>query len=146
MFRLLCLAIVATGFTMTAQADPLDVFGTFLTQKGNSHVTIADCGDSSPCGTVAWIDPASMPDGLTPDAARTKSGKPVLGLLMLEGFERQKKDWRGGTIYDPERDKTFASRLKRLENGDLQVKGCVGPVCQTQVWTEVTAIETSASD
>lgn len=122
---------------MSAQAENgHDVFGVFLTQAQTSTVTIEDCGDGSPCGRVSWIDPNAMAPGQTPEAAMTKAGEPVLGLLMLQGFDQRKKDWRGGTIYDPENDKTYASRLKRLGDGRLEVKGCVGPICQTQIWTE----------
>ena len=60
----------------------------------------------------------------------------LLGLLILKGFEKKKNDWRGGTIYDPENDKTYDARIKRLDDGDLELKGCVGPFCQTQVWPE----------
>ncbi len=132
----LALTIALTlGTAGLAHGDPHNVFGTFATESGNSHITIADCGDGSPCGTVSWIDPDSMEPGETP---KTKTGDPVLGLQMLEGFKRKRKDWRSGTIYDPEGDKTYASRLKRLADGRLQVKGCSGPFCQTLVWTEVT--------
>ena len=111
-----------------------DVFGTYLTQAQTLTVTIEDCGDGSPCGRVSWIDPNAMEPGQTPETALTKAGEPVLGLLMLQGFDKRRNDWRGGTIYDPENDKTYASRLKRLDDGRLQVKGCIGPICQTQVW------------
>ncbi|OYW82850.1 MAG: hypothetical protein B7Z22_13475 [Hyphomonas sp. 32-62-5] len=33
--------------------------------------------------------------------------------------------------------KTYDSRLKRLGDGTLEVKGCIGPVCQTQIWKPV---------
>lgn len=123
-----------------------DVFGTYLTQAQTSTVTIEDCGDGSPCGRVSWIDPNAMEPGQTPESALTKAGEPVLGLLMLQGFDKRRKDWRGGTIYDPENDKTYASRLKRLDDGRLQVKGCIGPICQTQVWDEAPeALQASAA-
>ena len=123
-----------------------DVFGTYLTQAQTSTVTIEDCGDGSPCGRVSWIDPNAMEPGQTPETALTKAGEPVLGLLMLQGFDKRRKDWRGGTIYDPENDKTYASRLKRLDDGRLQVKGCIGPICQTQVWDEAPeALQASAA-
>jgi uncharacterized protein (DUF2147 family) len=136
--------------TLGAQAqDGHAVMGMFLTQEKTSAVMIEDCGDGSPCGRVAWIDPSAMAPGETPESARTQTGEPVLGLLMLQGFDKRRKDWRGGTIYDPENDKTYASRLKRLTNGDLQVKGCIGPICQTQLWTvapEALQISTSQTD
>ena len=61
-------------------------------------------------------------------------GVPVLGSTILEGFEKRTRDWRGGTIYNGENGKTYNARLKRLENGNLQVKGCIGPICSTQIW------------
>ena len=42
--------------------------------------------------------------------------------------------WRGA-IYDPKRGKTYRSELKRRDANTLEVKGCIGPFCQTQVWT-----------
>ena len=127
---------LATALPAAAQTGGHDVFGTFFTEAGTSRVTIEDCGDGSPCGRVSAINPNALEDGETPKSVTTKAGDPVLGLLMLEGFEKRKNDWRGGTIYDPSEDKTYASRLKRLDDGNLQVKGCIGPFCQTQVWEE----------
>lgn len=127
-------ALAASALPALAQASSHNVFGTFYTEAGTSRVTIVDCGDGSPCGRVSWIDPDAMAPGMTPEEARTKTGDPVIGLLMLEGFDKKRSDWRGGTIYDPENDKTYAARLKRLGDGDLELKGCVGPICQTQVW------------
>jgi len=148
MQKLIGLAATSLLLSLSAYAeDGHDVFGTFLTQEQTSTVTIEDCGDGSPCGRVSWIDPEAMAPGMTPETALTKAGEPVLGLLMLQGFEKRRKDWRGGTIYDPENDKSYASRLKRLDDGRLQVKGCVGPICQTQVWDQATeAIPVSATN
>ena len=148
MIRSFGAAAAAILMSAGAQADDgHDVFGIFLTEAKTSTVTIADCGDGSPCGRISWIDPTAMEPGQTPETARTQAGDPVLGLLMLEGFEQRKNDWRGGTIYDPENDKSYASRLKRMKDGRLQVKGCIGPICQTQVWDPAPeALQTSASN
>lgn len=136
MYKTITTATLFLSLAGAAAADPHDVYGRFLTQAGDSHIEIQDCGDGTPCGKIVWIDPASTPEGQTPDQLTTVSGDKVLGLQILEGFERKKKDWRGGTIYSPEEDKTYASRLKRNEDGSLQLKGCIGPICQTQTWTE----------
>ena len=141
MIKIATSMLFAVSVTSLSHADPHDVFGTFLTEAGTSHVKIADCGDGTPCGTIAWIDPASMQPGMTPESAKTKTGDPVLGLVMLQGFDQKKKDWRSGTIYDPEADKSYAARLKRLDSGALELKGCVGPICQTQIWQTVATAE-----
>jgi len=131
------LSLFICGFVGIAKADPHNVFGTFLTGEKDSHVTIEPCGEESLCGKVVWLDPDSLPEGVTPQSAKSKSGDAVLGLTILKGFEKKKKDWRGGTIYHPGRDKLYASRLKRLDNGNLQVKGCIAFICQTQLWIPV---------
>jgi uncharacterized protein (DUF2147 family) len=71
-------------------------------------VSVADCGDGTPCGTVVWIDPESSASGQTPEMIKTKSRNPVLGLKMLYGFKWKSSAWRGGNIYDPEADKTYS--------------------------------------
>ena len=121
-------------------ADALDVFGEWLTQKQTSIVEIADCGDASPCGAIVWIDhpdPDSLTDEENPEAAL--QARPLMGLTVLDSFEPRKNQWKKGRIYDPETGKTYGSRLRRLEDGTLQVKGCIGPICQTQIWTPAAA-------
>ena len=131
--------ITLLSSAMASAADGShNVFGTFLTEDGDSHIEISDCGDGSPCGTVVWIDPASLAEGETPETITSEAtGEPIMGMTMLWEFERGKKDWRKGKIYSPKADKTYASRLMRLDNGDLEVKGCIGFICQTQLWTSI---------
>ena len=143
--------VVAAAVSGVASADPFDVYGTWLTEAGTAQVAISDCGDGTPCGDVVWMDPESLRPGLTPETTMDENNpdpalrsRQVLGLTMLSEFEKRRRDWRGGRIYDPETGRTYGSRLKRLASGDLQVKGCVGPICQTQVWTSVEIISETA--
>ena len=71
------------------------------------------------------MNPDMLDAGMTPESATTPDGQIVMGLLMLQGFEKSAKDWRSGTIFDPGEGKTYSSRLKRLEDGRLQVQGCI---------------------
>lgn len=139
MKRLSLIAAAAATFASTAYADPHNVFGVWETQAGTSHVEIADCGDETPCGTVVWLDADALLPGVTPETAVDANGDNVLGLKILHSFERKKNDWRSGTIYDPEHGKTYGSRIKLKSDNTLQVKGCIGPFCQTQIWTRVPA-------
>jgi uncharacterized protein (DUF2147 family) len=121
LFAIVALALGAGSAT----ADPLNVFGTFATEEENSHVEIA------------WIDPASVTDGKTPETATDADGKKILGLTMLEGFRQTAKGWTGGTIYNPKEGKTYSSRMKLLDDGVLEVKGCIAMLCETQNWNPV---------
>jgi len=139
MKHLILAAVVASAVCGSASADTKDVFGTFAIVDGSSHINIADCGDGSPCGHVVWFDPAKLMPGQKADDAKDAKGNKILGLTLLKGFSAKASDWRGGTIYDPEEGKTYDSRLKRLKNGKLEVKGCIGPICQTQIWNPVSS-------
>lgn len=141
MRRTILVAAFAAIISVPAFADPHNVYGTWVTQAGNSHVEIADCGDGTPCGTVVWIDPEALPAGEAPETVTDANGDKVLGLKMLHSFDKKKKDWRAGTIYDPEVGKSYGSQIKLRADGTLQVKGCIGPFCQTQIWQKAPEAE-----
>lgn len=134
LLRLLACTLLLTS--LNASANSHDVFGTFFTEDNGSKIQIIDCGDGSPCGKIIWVNPNTIEEGLTAEQLKSKAGEPILGLEIVKGFERKKKDWRDGTIYDPGKDKTYASRMKKLDNGSLEVKGCISFFCVTQIWTE----------
>ena len=138
--RKLSIAVATIGLfliSINASANPHDVFGVFYTKDKGSKIQISDCGDGSPCGKVIWVNPETIEDGLSAHDLKSKSGEAILGLEIVKGFEKKNKDWRGGTIYDPGKDKTYASRMKKLDNGNLEVKGCISFFCLTQIWVEV---------
>ncbi|EMD83526.1 DUF2147 domain-containing protein [Pacificimonas flava] len=117
----------------TSAAQP--VAGDWITEDGKAVVRIADCG-ASLCGRVVefLVPPPSGPDQRdihNPDTA--KRHRKVLGLAILTGFEEDGDEWRG-EIYDPKKGQTYRSLLERSAPDRLQVKGCVGPFCQTQIW------------
>ena len=121
-------------------ADGKDVFGVWKVQSGTALVEITDCGYGSPCGNLIAIDapnPEAVLDDKNPDPELVK--KPLLGSRMLWGFEAKKSKWSGGRIYDAESGKDYKSKIQLQEDGTLEVKGCVGPFCQSQTWTKATA-------
>ena len=137
--------VIALGFSGPANAqayNPHDVFALFQSPSGGSRIELADCGDGTPCGTVVWLDPTRLDEGETQHTVTGQNGEPVLGLMILQGFKRKRRSWRGGTVYAPGNDKTYAARIKRLDSGDLQLKGCIGPICQTQIWPFISNSQT----
>ena len=127
--------LITSSVTAALESFPLDVYGVWLTEKQNSIIEIADCGTKTPCGKIIWVDDPA------PEALRDTNNKdenlreqPILGLTILKGFTAKKDQWKKGKIYDPESGKTYGAKLRRLPDGVLQVKGCIGPICQTQLW------------
>ena len=111
---------------------------TWRTAGGSGTIRIEACGPKT-CGRILPGTPRagqSEFDVKNPNAAlRTRS---LVGLSILTGFARQADNsYKGGTIYNPEDGKSYRSEFKLKPDGNLEVKGCVGPFCQNQVWTPV---------
>ena len=133
--RIALAALALLGAGPLAAAEP--VAGAWVTAARDGVVQIGACG-ANICGRLARflvVPPqgADQRDVHNPDA-RLRSRK-LLGLPILTGFREDGAVWRG-TIYDPKAGKSYRSVIRRLDARRLEVKGCIGPFCQTQVWTK----------
>lgn len=96
---------------------------------GYLEVTIAACASDGgkSCGTIsgAYTDKGKNPKYVN------------LGKLIIKDMEPDgDTKFSGGTIWDPEEDKTYKSKL--VVNGNsLQVDGCILFICKDQHWTRV---------
>jgi uncharacterized protein (DUF2147 family) len=127
------LALGLAAATPTLAAEP--VTGRWVTAEKDGVVLIAPCGKAL-CGTLdKFLVPppggADQRDINNPDPAQRK--RRLLGLPILTSFTAENDQWRG-KIYDPKSGKTYRSILRRTGPNVLEVKGCIGPFCQTQVW------------
>jgi uncharacterized protein (DUF2147 family) len=120
-----------------ATARPLEGT-TWRTQGGNGTVRIEACGQRT-CGRIlAGVPSARQSEFDTKNPNPALRTRTLIGLNILSGFSRQPDDsYKGGTIYNPEDGKTYRSEFKLKRDGNLEVKGCVGPFCQNQTWTPV---------
>ena len=125
-----------------AETPNHDVFGLWLSAAGDGHIEVVDCGDGTPCGSLAWVDPASTTSGLdsrNPDPE--KRARSLIGVPIVWNYTKSKTRWTDGKIYNPEDGKTFRSTLKKRADGTLEVRGCLGPICRTNIWTPVEKTE-----
>ena len=137
MMRNLCLAFAAAA-GLAAPASAADaIAGQWVTTEKDAVVTIGKCG-ASYCGRLSRY--LVRPEGGTdqrdvnnPDP-RLRTRK-LLGTPLLSGFKPDDDLWRG-QIYDPRNGKTYRSVVRRKSANVLEVKGCIGPFCQTQLWTK----------
>ncbi len=135
--RLFPVIIAALIIPVQAEAAT-SVNGRWFTDNKDSIIEIGQCG-AVVCGKVAKII-APTPDGKpavdsnNPNPAMRK--RPILGMTLLSDFKAESGEWVG-KIYDPRAGKTYKSKMKRLANGTLQVKGCVGPFCRSVYFTPV---------
>jgi uncharacterized protein (DUF2147 family) len=136
MLRKLVALLPMLALALPASAA-VPVTGRYMTPEKDSIIAVGPCG-AKICGRIERILKTTPGytglDANNPDPAmRTR---PIQGMPILLGFVDGGKKW-DGTIYDPRRGKSFRSELVKLANGNLQVKGCLGPFCQTLIWTPV---------
>jgi uncharacterized protein (DUF2147 family) len=131
--RLIVTLVSALAAAPLAAAEPID--GLWTTAEKTGQVRIADCGNSR-CGRLAKFlvaPPQGEGQRDTNNPNKSLRARKLLGLPILTGFKADGAVWRG-TIYDPKSGKSYRSILRRIDAGRLEVKGCIGPFCQTQTW------------
>jgi len=126
------------------------VIGKWFTEGHKSIVEITKHDNGKYYGKIAWMkEPVYGPGD--PEAGKAKHDRenpdkslrdrPAMGLPLLNDFSynTDKKEWTGGTIYDPERGKTYKC-IMRLEGKTLKVRGYIGtPILgRTTEWTRAT--------
>jgi uncharacterized protein (DUF2147 family) len=63
--------------------------------------------------------------------------QPIVGSVILKGFEFTGKSWEEGTIYDPNNGKTYSCTIKMKKANELEIRGYIGIslLGRTTVWT-----------
>ncbi len=129
-------SIVTVLSASAALAAPVSISGNWLTKEKDAVIKIAPCG-AAMCGTLSKylvIPPkgADQRDDNNPDKnLRTRK---LLGSNVLINFTADGNQWKG-KIYDARNGKTYRSIVYKGKTGNLIVKGCIGPFCQSQTWT-----------
>ena len=60
-------------------------------------------------------------------------GKPIIGLVIVQGLSLSGDRYKGGTILDPDDGKIYKAELW-VEEGTLKVRGYLGLFYRTQTW------------
>ena len=133
---IICAALIAVFVSTGAHAASAEpIAGRWLTQDKDAIITIGACG-SKICGRLAEFlvvppEGENQRDVNNPDPAKRQ--RRLKGMAILTELAADKSQWRG-RIYDPKSGKTYRSVVKRKNATTLEVKGCVGFLCQTQTW------------
>lgn len=134
--------VLALAVGLAAMASPAlatgPITGRWVTAEKDAVVAIGACGKTL-CGRLErfLVLPAGGKDQRdVNNADPAKRSRKLLGTAILSGLTADAGVWRG-QVYDPKTGKTYTSEVRRKPDGTLEVKGCVGPFCQAQVWKKV---------
>jgi uncharacterized protein (DUF2147 family) len=114
------------------------ITGRWVTAEKDAVVAIGKCGKAL-CGTIEKfliLPKGGIDQRDEKNADPAKRQRRLLGTAILTGLAAEAEVWKG-QVYDPKSGKTYTSEVRRKDAKTLEVKGCVGPFCQTQVWKKV---------
>lgn len=140
MVRYLVFMIVILAQTVAFAQDPIE--GLWYNEEKTAKIKIYKAKNDKFYGKIDWLkepvkDGKARTDEKNPD--KDKKNEPLLGLVILKGFEKSGKDeYEDGTIYDPNNGKTYSCIITHKGN-QLDVRGYVGFswIGRTAVWTRV---------
>ena len=129
--------VLALGLLVAAApagaAEPIT--GRWVTAEKDAVVAIAQCGKAL-CGRIERFlvpPPQGNDQRDVNNSDPAKRSRKLLGTAILTGLTADGDLWQG-QVYDPKQGKTFTAKVRRKPDGTLEMKGCIGPFCQTQVW------------
>ena len=119
-------------------------------EGGQAHIEIIVV-DGKYSGKIVWLEePLYTEEDEDGDEGEPKVDKnnpdpalqsrPIMGLELMSGFQYDGKGtWKKGTIYDPDNGKTYKSKVRLGDNGELLVRGFIGfsMIGRTSLWTLV---------
>ena len=110
--------------------------GIWMLNSGKVTVRIAPCGPSL-CGAIVGLakplDKKGSPKVDKKNPNESLRNRPLMGLTILANMKPAGENkWRG-TIYNADDGRTYSSYMD-LSGNNMNVKGCVGPLCKTMVF------------
>ena len=96
------------------------------------------CGKAL-CGTVAWLkDAVDSKTGQPPVDVKnpdpSKRSRKILGIRIFAMEQDATGSWTGD-IYNSDDGQNYKGRLAPRGENELEVQGCAGALCGSEVWT-----------
>lgn len=133
---LLLLFAAVVGRQAQAQADRLE--GVWFNDKKDAKIQIYKAKDGKFYGKILWLKEPMKNGKLKVDEKNPKEPlqqQPLVGLVILKGFEKDGDTYDDGTIYDPENGKTYDC-IMTLKGKTVSIRGYIGIswIGRTTVW------------
>jgi len=150
LFLSIALALVAmtTSFAQNALNNKAEsIVGEFFVpdaKNGDSKVRFTQNQDGTFDCMVFWlaqpIDPSTGKvwlDFRNPDKSKRNVRCDQLYIIRSLKYNAEKKQWDGAKVYDPNRGISAKVTCKFAKSGELEVRGTVLGIGETQLWKKV---------
>ena len=106
------------------------------TGTAKSHVKIWKGTDDKYYGKIIKLLDADDQSEVCSKCEGNKKDQPIIGMVIIDGLEKDDEEYEDGTILDPNNGKVYDCKLW-LEDGKLQVRVYWGWFYRTQTWEKV---------
>lgn len=116
-FTQIALAIAFCARATAQEISEGDIEGRWLTENRQAVAEIKRCG-AEMCGSFSWMIGGPRSVG--------KDGQPLCGRTFIFGLKQEEEGdcWEKGTVYDPQKDKSFALKsVCRSGSDKIEVTG-----------------------
>ncbi len=109
------------------------------TGKEKSYVRIYETKSGKLQGEVTKILTPGRENAKCEECDGDRKNKPIKGMVILWGLEKDGNEWSGGQILDPNSGKQYKCSMKMNGNDILEVRGYLGIslLGRTQTWERV---------
>lgn len=140
MTGLLIAGLFMAGITSAWSQSVLGKWKTIDDETGEpkSIVEIYEDGDKV-YGKIVEILNKNKQDAKCTECDGEKKDKPILGMVIIEGLEKDEEVYEGGTIFDPNKGKEYRCKIwvDEEDSNKLNVRGYVAFLFRTQEWFRV---------
>ncbi len=123
---LLTLVLVVVAISVNAQS----IFGKWHSTNENTgevdSVIEVYKKEGKAFAKVVEITDSSRKDAVCEQCEDENKNKPILGLNILTGLEKDGEEWSGGNILDPRNGKTYKCYIKLIKPNKLKIRGYIG--------------------
>lgn len=137
---LFTLLFLSFGFLAKAQDKGV---GIWYNDVKDAKIEIYKAVNGKYYGKIIWLKEPNRNGSPKLDINNSSSKlktRPVLGLLILNGFNWDDGVYEDGTIYDPKNGKTYSCKITPDGTDKLNIRGYIGIslLGRTTVWTRTT--------
>ena len=119
-----------TFLIITASINAQNIFGKWHSTNENTgevdSVIEVYKKDGKAFAKVVDIKDAARKDAVCEKCEDENKNRPILGLNILTGLEKDGEEWSGGNILDPRNGKIYKCYIKLIEPNKLKLRGYIG--------------------
>ncbi|MDG2436875.1 MAG: DUF2147 domain-containing protein [Polaribacter sp.] len=119
-----------TFLIITTSINAQNIFGKWHSTNENTgevdSVIEVYKKDGKAFAKVVDIKDAARKDAVCEKCGDENKNRPILGLNILTGLEKDGEEWSGGNILDPRNGKIYKCYIKLIKPNKLKLRGYIG--------------------